>query len=200
MSFPARVERELLSENRLFVAGLGAAQAIMLTRTLFEAVLAGLCVFAVMLVTAPVAILATRTLDRKATLTVSAMIAAPVATIFTTLACSYFPILQGAQVIDYLLLVSVNSALLTAIFTARRDREPGNMVGSVVGAAAGYLIAVALVGTAREIIAYGSILAHPIPYWRDLSLEFFATAPGGMIALAFAMAIWRSFAGGGKRA
>ena len=160
----------------LFMA---AAPAMGASANVASALVMGIAVFVLALLTAVVVAALRKLLCGNAVIAAAVIVAAGFASMLVMLIRAYLPAVYPA-VWMYLAICAVNFMLIS-------QSEQG--IGAAVRASLIFLAAVLLTAVIREVLGAGSFAGVALPFMEGYKLNILTQAPGGFIVFALVMAV-----------
>ncbi len=192
---PAKVFfKGLFRENPVFVIVLGMCPTLATTTSVEKAVGMGLATTFVLVFSNLIISLIKRQVPDEVRIPIFIVVIATFVTLVKLIMAAYFPELKAALGI-FLPLIVVNCIILGRAEAFASKHGPAASVADGFGMGIGFTLALALLGTAREILGSGSFLN--IPFADGLGAytqTFFILAPGGFLTLGLFMAFFNYLA------
>ncbi len=186
----------MLHENPVFRLALSLCPAVAVTTTIANGLILGVAVLAVQVLSS-VTVALTRTLihPRVRIPVYTIIIAVWVSAIDMTLA-AFAPALY-AQVGLYIKLIVAFAIIISRleVFASRQPLAPSFFDGFGMGL--GFLLALILIGTVRELLGAGALLGFTV--FPSRPLLFFALPAGGFFTIALLMACFQHMEHQGKK-
>jgi electron transport complex protein RnfE len=191
----------ILAENPVFRLALSLCPAVAVTTTVLNGLILGIAVLAVQVLSSVTVALVRGAIHPRVRIPVyTIIIAVWVSAIDMTLA-AFAPALY-AQVGLYVKLIVAFAIIISRLemFASRQPLVPSFWDG--VGMGLGFLLALVVIGTLRELLGNGSFAGIPLVHGKPLL--FFALPAGGFFSIALLMAFFNRIehvvTGGAKRA
>lgn len=183
-----------LKENPTLFLYLGLCPTLAVSTTAVYALAMGAFTTAVLILSNVLVSICKKIIPKEERLLFYLLIAAALTVSGQLFLKAYFPdISQGLGI--FLPLTAVNGIIYDRAENCAYSCNPGIALFDGIGMGIGYTFVITLLGSIREVIAFGTIFGYRlIPNGYTISIA--ALAPGGFILLAFIMALANKIRGG----
>ena len=174
-------KKGLISENPVFVLALSLCPALAVTTTILNALTMGLAVLFVITMNNVVVSLIRSLVNPKVRVPIYITSIATIVTVVELILKAYFPHLH-AELGIYLQLIVVFAIILARaeVFASKNSVIPSFFDG--LGMGSGFLLAMLIVGTIRELLGNGTFLGHPV-MWEGYNPALIMILPPGAFIL-----------------
>ena len=197
-------------ENPIFILLLGLCPALAVTHHFESAYIMGLCVIVVLLFSNLTVSIIKKLIPENVKIPVFIIIIATFVTALDMLIKAYIPDLHATLGI-YLPLITVNCIVLGRAIAVASKESVKKSLTDAIGIGLGFLLALALVGFVRELLAYNTItimsdltrltcysMVYKITPF-DLKLALFSSPAGAFLTLGFLLALFKYMGGRGVK-
>ena len=179
--------RSIVAENPLLVLFLGACPALAVTTHVKSALVMGIAVLAIMVVTNLLMALLGKVLPTQAKLPACAIIVAGLVSILQMLMNAFLP--EIYQILGvYLAVTAVNLVVFNRAEAAGKSGIGTALSDSFVTGVY-FVIALVIMGAVREAFGFGTIAGTAIPVLESHKISLLTKAPGGFMVFSFLAAV-----------
>ena len=177
----------IFGENPVFRLALSLCPAVAVTTTLLNGVLLGVAVLLVQVLSSLTVTLMRRWIHARVRIPIYTIIIAVWVSVIDMLLAAFIPALY-AQVGLYVKLIVAFAIIISRleVFASRQPLVPSFFDG--LGMGLGFLLALVVIGTMRELLGSGSIAGFQLTPGKPLL--FFALPAGGFFSIALLMALF----------
>lgn len=186
----ARLTGGILQRNPVLVLGLGLTPALALTTTVRDAFWMGLITAAVLICSNIVISIVRKAIPERARTVGYLFIIIGFVTIASLLLAAYAPRIETALGV-FLPLIAVNYLVLLGADGFAQEKGIGKSIVDSFLATVGFLFALLVIGSVRELLGSGTWLGHAVTAGKITPFGLFKTAPGGFFIVGVLMALVR---------
>lgn len=176
--------RGIWRENPVLVQMLGLCPALAVTNTVANSIAMGLATFFVLLGSSVLVAMFKNWIPKEVRISAYILVIATFVTVADLVLNAVVPEIHKALG-AFIALIVVNCMILGRQESFASKRPVGRAILDAVGTSAGFMIALLMIGTFREILGYGSILGFPVfgPNFEPWIVMILP--PGGFLTLGF---------------
>ncbi len=176
-------------DNPVFTMALGICASLAVSNNARTALIMGICVSIVMLVSGVVLSALKRVISASVRIPCAVLLVATAIALLEYILKAYIPAAWQALAL-YLPLVSVNCLVLGRAESFAFRNSIARTAVSSLGVGLGYTVSMTLVGVVRELLGSGTIFGHIVTQGKIPQMGIFAMAPGGLFVFGcFAAAV-----------
>lgn len=196
----ALLRNGIFAENPVFRLALSLCPAVAVTTTVLNGLILGIAVLSVQVLSSVTVALVRGAIHPRVRIPVYTIIIAVWVSAIDMALAAFTPALY-AQVGLYVKLIVAFAIIISRLemFASKQPLVPSFWDG--VGMGLGFLLALVVIGTLRELLGNGSFAGIPLVHGKPLL--FFALPAGGFFSIALLMAFFnrieRAMGGGGRR-
>jgi len=176
--------RGIWRENPVLVQLLGLCPALAVTNTVANSIAMGLATFFVLLGSSILVAAFKNFIPREVRISAYILVIATFVTIADLVLAAVVPEIHKALG-AFIALIVVNCMILGRQESFASKRPVGRAILDAVGTGAGFMIAMLMIGTFREVLGYGSILGVPVFGANFEPWIVMILPPGGFLTLGF---------------
>lgn len=174
--------RGVWKENPVFVQLLGLCPALAVTGTVVNGIAMGLATGFVLIASAMLVSLFRRAIPHAVRITTYVLIVGTFVTVVDMFMQAEVPDVEKALG-PFVYLIVVNCMILGRMEAFASKKPLGRSILDAAGMSLGFLLALVLMGTVREVLGYGSFLGHDLFGPRFQPWLIMALPPGGFLAI-----------------
>ena len=189
-----RLYNGTLKENPILFLYLGLCPALAISTTAVFALAMGAFTSAVLILSNLLVSICKKVIPEKERILGFLLIAASLTIAGQLFLKAYYPeISEGLGI--FVPLTAVNGIIYDRAEKCAYTSNPGIALFDGIGMGIGYTFIITLLGSIREIIAFGTVFGYRL-FSNTFTIPITALAPGGLILLAFLMALANKIRGG----
>jgi Na+-translocating ferredoxin:NAD+ oxidoreductase subunit E len=188
MSMLNKFTNGIFKENPALVLVLGVCPSLAVTTSLADAIAMGAATFFVLILSTSFVSLFRKFIPEKTSVLIYLIVTSTFVTVAELLMQAHFPDAERSLGI-YFPLIVVNAMILGRVENFAQKNKFTSSLLDAAGMGTGFILALMLMGSIREILGNGSIMDHRLVNDQARTILFFILPPGAFIVYAYMIAL-----------
>ncbi len=186
------ISHGLFKGNPVFITALGICPSLAVTDSLFKALGMGIATMFVLILSNLTISTFKRIIPENMQSVIVLLVIGTYVSIVDLLLKIYFPLLNE-QLGIYIPLIVINSLVLSKAFQYALKNNIGKSLAEGIIMGLGFIFALVILGSIREILGSGSILNYTFLHDQAKTFLFFILPPGAFVVFGFMIAFYKHY-------